>query len=164
MNHIRFPREVPIFILYLDNLVSFAGSFLVMVVVLMIYGYFPTWRYILLILPMGDITLITLGAMFILGGVGVFVRDLPSLVNPLMRLLFFVSGVIFSLESIPDELSFITVLNPIMHYLEMFRGIVLYNENPNWSSVLLLFALGFLFSIFGYRYFKSKEAVFADYE
>jgi len=163
MTQIRFPREIVIIVGYLVNFIDFIGGFAILFFVLLMFGFPPSWSYLYLPLPIIAISLFTLGCMFFLSSVGVFVRDLPNFINPILSLLLFLSGVIFSLENVPENLLVFFNLNPLLHYIEMFREIVIYGKPPDLLSISILLIIGIITAILGYIYFKSKEPIFSDF-
>lgn len=163
MTQIRFPREASVFVSFFERLVDFFASFLVTVLVLILYGIYPNIYYLYLPWIILILAFFTLGIMFVLSAVGVFFRDLPQIISPVMRLLFFLSGVIFSLDNVDATVQKILRLNPIVWIIEAVREIMLYRESPNVIALVVLFGLSVSIFIIGYGFFKSKEAVFTDY-
>lgn len=163
MTQVRFPREATVFVAFFERLVDFSGALLVTILILSLNGIYPNLNYIFLIPWIIIISFFSLGIMFILSSIGVFIRDLPNILSPLMRFLFFMSGVIFSLNDLSETYQTILRFNPLIWIIEGVRNILLFNEPPN-PLVLGIFFLGsILIFCFGYWFFKSKEAVFTEH-
>lgn len=63
----------------------------------------------------------TLGASLIAMVIGTFAPDVAKAMRIPMRLLFFISGVIFSIERLPAEVHPYLTWNPILHFMELMR-------------------------------------------
>jgi lipopolysaccharide transport system permease protein len=80
-----------------------------------------------------------------------FVPDLRFIIATGLQLLFFGSGIFFSVESVVlPQHQFIMYLNPLAGLLANYRGILMYSKWPDWiylgevligASVFLLFSL-----------------------
>lgn len=93
----------------------------------------------------------TLAICLLVAALYVRFRDLFFVVQLLVQLLFYAVPVIYSLEMLPDFLRSWLYLNPLVSFIEVFRGIVLsleFNSAAAWgvalfSVVLLAFSLVF---------------------
>lgn len=78
--------------------------------------------------------------------VSVFVRDMDNLLGHLLRVWFYASPLIWTVDSLPDWSRWLVALNPMAHFLSSFRDILLYNQPPDVGalSVLGLGSIGVL--------------------
>lgn len=88
--------------------------------------------------------------------VGVFVRDLDNIVKHLLRLWFFGSPIIWPEEMIPKVGRVFLEINPITHFLRDYRKILMYNEAPDFMTILYI-GVASLFIIVFIVYFYSKN-------
>ena len=117
----------------------------------------------LLLLPIGllitvlcvtniGIVIATLGARF---------RDLPAIVSAVMRVLFFLSPIIWVTERIDGQIAhFILGLNPFYHLLQIVR-LPLLGEMPtsiNWALSIFALITSSILAYVMYRRFDSKIA------
>jgi lipopolysaccharide transport system permease protein len=163
MTEVRFPRESAVLVDFGENLVDLIASFFVMLVILAFYGYYPNWNYLWIPPVFITLSFLTLGIMFFTSSLGVFIQDIGQVVQPVLRVLFFMSGVIFSVENVPAPFDKFLILNPILTIIESFRNIVLHNEAPNLYRLGSVFLLSIALLWYGYRYFKKKDATFVDH-
>lgn len=86
----------------------------------------------------------------------VFIRDIETFLNHLLRLWFFGSPVIWRVDMLPEGARGFLAFNPMMHFLTSYREILIYNRNPD---VLALFSIGALSVgvILGALYFYSHS-------
>ncbi len=96
--------------------------------IVFLYMYFvalpPTLLLLLLPLSIFGITLLGFGLGAIASMLHVRIRDTGQVVQLLMRAGFFLSGVFYSAEHIPEEILDIHLMNPIAVYIEMARSAV----------------------------------------
>ncbi|MHB8458858.1 MAG: ABC transporter permease [Candidatus Limnocylindrales bacterium] len=163
ISKIYFPRVAlpvsSIVVCFVDLLLAFA----VLLVLMVGYGLWPTWRFVALV------PLTVLAAMFALGAglwcaaLNVRYRDFRYLVPFLLQFGLFVSPVGFSSSIVPPDLALLYSLNPLVGVIDGFRWAILGQDAP-------IYLPGFALSIFivtlvlvtGFRYFRSVERTFAD--
>ena len=162
MTQVYFPREILVLLVLGELLVDFVFTFLAMMLVNAFSGIWPNIYY--LYLPMLSVILIlmTLGLMLIVSSLTVLVRDIPQLIAVVMQLFFFLTPVIYPIETIPERLRFLFLLNPIASIVQAFREIIVFGRPPDWVSLHypLVFAGAIL--VVGYATFKSIEDEMAD--
>lgn len=163
MTQIRYPREISVITAFLEEFVTFAASFLVLVIILLIYGYYPTLSYLFILIIILIESILTLGIMFFVSSIGVFIRDIGQIIGPVLRLVFFMSGVIFSVDNIDSSLKNYLLLNPLVTIIDSFRKITLHNEVPDFTLLGIYFAVSVVILVTGYIYFKKKDATFVDH-
>ena len=119
--------------------------------------------YIFLLLPI--FYMITFGFGCILIHLGVYISDLKKIIEILLRLLFYLSGVFYSIsERLHGLLSYVLLnCNPIAFFMSEFRKCILYNQSPNFIVLLIWFIVGLFLFAFGihtiYKYENSYAKV-----
>ena len=164
ISQIKFPRDALVSVLFFENLVDFAVNFLIMLLLNAMNGYFPNRAYLFLPFLLLTFFSMSLGAMFIVSTIGLFIRDTPQVVGVLLRLAFYFSGVIISADILPKEALRFLVFNPLFFIIESFRNIVLYAQTPNVFTLVIWFTIGLLLLLLGIAIFNAKSSVFADYQ
>ena len=88
-------------------------------------------------------------------------RDIQSLMKSIIQIIFLVSPIIWMPNLIPSNKIFILDLNPVFHFIELFRSIVLYQQINFHSLTVTMFFLIILNIVF-YILFKTnyKKIVF----
>jgi ABC-type polysaccharide/polyol phosphate export permease len=162
MNQIYFPREIIVLSALGEALVDVFFMFGAMFIIDVAVGIRPTAFYLLLPLLLVIQVVFTLGLMFIVSWVSVFVRDIPQLVSVLLQILFYLCPIIYPVTIVPQHYRFLITLNPIAVLIVAYRNILVYDQPPDWISLVYpaAFALGLV--AFGYRHFKTNEDRFAD--
>ena len=91
-----------------------------------------------------------------------FVPDLRFVIEQVLQVVMFLSGVVFSLDSMPPEMRRWFELNPIVELIDSARDILMYARWPDWFALgrvtlisLAFFALGaYLIQRYTPRYVK----------
>ena len=73
-----------------------------------------------------------------------FLPDVKVVINNLVMLMFFLSGVIFDISKAPDELKFYLYLNPMTTLVEDFRLVLLEGVFPEWQPLVLISTVSIL--------------------
>ena len=163
IEQVQFPRETLIYVFVGEQAVDFSVSFVILLVLSFISGYYPTWAYIYIPPILLTLFLMVLGSVFILATLGLFVRDIPKVLNLILRFLFYGSGIIFPADVLPPKALEILVFNPVFFLVESFRNILFYAETPDLLSLVIWFFLSVFVAFIGFSIFKAKSGVFADY-
>src|SRR5690606_37516060 len=105
-----------------------------------------------------------LGLAWFLASLGVFVRDTRQLVVVIVsNLLFFLTPVIYPLESITNPLTRALLLaNPLTTLVENARRILLLGEWPQWGPLGAVTLLSIVTAILGYAWFMKSKRGFSD--
>ncbi len=103
--------------------------------------------------------------LFPLGGIlAIFAtrfRDIQSLTKSILQIIFFLSPIIWMPSFVPDSKMFIINYNPVFHFIDLFRGIIL-NQELNFNSLIIILSFALLFNLiffFLYR-LNYKKIVF----
>lgn len=102
------------------------------------------------------------GALWLVSGLGVFLRDLQQVMPPLTTALMFLSPVLYPLSAVPESLRFIEAANPLAVILEMARDAVLFGVWPDPLALAILTGSGFLAAWIGLVLFNVGKRQFAD--
>ena len=147
------------------NAIKMAISF-ALVIGMMIFYRVPLSAKMFYFFPiMLVLFVVTFGMSMILMHLGVFVEDLANVVNVGLRLVFYLSGVFYSISNrIPEPYqSILLKVNPIALLMEDLRRTVLYGKLPHYYSLGLWFVLGIVLSVIGiktvYKYENSYVKV-----
>lgn len=159
---IYFPREVlpisGICVAFLDLLI--ASSFYI---ILLIYYNISLNITLLWIIPIFILLFIyTLSLSLLFSSLNVYYKDVGLLTNFLMRLLFFGTPILYSIDSLSLKLKLLLFLNPLTFIIENTRRVILEGRNiVLWQFALAMVLVLILFH-FSYKLFIKIERNFAD--
>lgn len=90
---------------------------------------------------------------------GVFVEDLKNIISVLFKLIFYLSGIFYSLEKrVPAPYGTLMLrANPIAYLINEFRRVLLYNQWPDQCALLFWLASSLFLSYLGIRIIYKNE-------
>ena len=140
-------------------------SFAIVILMMFFWRVQPTWNILWFFPILITLCIFTFGCSTYLSHYGVFVEDLSNVINIVLRLLFYITGIFYDVATrVPAPYgSLLTKINPIAFLLQSMRQSVLYGETPDLRLLSLWFMLSVLFSWIGinkiYRYENSYVKV-----
>jgi len=142
MNQVHVPKLVFPLVTLLTDLTKFGFVLSLLLIFLWLSGYAPGSAYLALPLVLATQLMLTAALGFTLSAIVPYVPDLKLLVENLLHLQFFLSGIFYSAEHIPEQYQFWFYLNPMASLIEDYRSILLHNMWPAWGrlSLLVLFS------------------------
>jgi lipopolysaccharide transport system permease protein len=159
---IYFPREALPIASLLARLVDFAISFILLVILVIIFKL-PLSPLGLLYLPL--ILLIQLALILGLGigsaALNVFYRDVDPILKLVTQVWFYASPILYPVSLVPEKWKWAYFLNPMSGIIEAYRDVLIYDQLPGNSLLEAgIISLGIL--LLGYWFFKKVEFQFAD--
>lgn len=118
-----------------------------------------------LVLPYAYICLFifTLGMGLILSTVSVFLRDMFYIYGIVLTLWTYLTPIMYDISLISPKLQFFFKLNPMYHYINFIRRIILYNEMPTPFTFAVCAGSALLVLIIGLVAFKKNQDKFIYY-
>jgi ABC-type polysaccharide/polyol phosphate export permease len=101
-----------------------------------------------------------MGIAFLCATATVYVRDMVNVLNYLLRILIFVTPVIYPASALPAGLRPFLAINPLFALFSAYQTIIL-GGVPSAAQVLMTAFWAGFFIIVGYRVFVSRERAFA---
>jgi len=159
---VYFPREILPVSVIVAGLINFLIS-CVIILLFLIFGGIG-FSIHLLWLPLIAIiqSFLSLGLLFILSAINVYVRDVEYLVSFFLNLLFYGTPILYKADMFPESIRWILYLNPMTHLIDAYRSIFYYQTMPNISSLLYIFVLSTIVLVIGYGIFRKLEKGFAE--
>lgn len=108
------------------------------------------------------VLLLSLGAGWFLGALGVYVRDIGQIVTVAVSALMFLSPVFYTLESLPAPYSTWLSASPVAFAIEALRDAVFAGRGPDPASLLAHTLASGLLAWLGFAWFQKVRRGFAD--
>lgn len=117
-----------------------------------------------LLLPfiMLPLMLMSLGTVWILATIGVFVKDINQIVTAIVSMLMFLSPIFYPASALPSELHWMATLNPLAKLIEQARFCIIEGIAPNTNQLILQTLAGIVWCEITYRTLKKLEKNFGD--
>ena len=135
-------------------------SFLLVVIFMIAYQIPISWNILWFFPILLTVVVFTFGVSSIIMHFGVFAEDLVNLVNIAMRLIFYLTGVFYDLNTrIKNETIRVLLLdfNPMANFIFNLRNVLIYKTSPVGLWTLAWFIVGVLLSIYGIRTIYKYE-------
>ncbi len=160
---VYFPRFVLPLATVLNNGVQYGLSIPVLLILLLIEGYTPSWTWLIGIPYLLAVqALLIMGIVLFIASLDVYFRDLEHLTDVFVGLIwFYLTPVIYPLAIVPDRYHNWVLANPMASLIEGWRDLFLRNQIPGaelWPA--LVFAAGI--AALGTFSFRKLEGGFAD--
>ncbi len=123
----------------------------ILVATLLFSRIWPTWHWLELAYYLVAAWAFLIGFTLITSSLSAVYRDFFEFLNPIMRLLFYISSVVWPLESLPENLQAIMFLNPFAYIVEGYRKCLLYGESllSNWQQGLYFWGVTLVLILLG---------------
>ena len=159
---VYFPRIAIPASAVLCGLVDFCIAFLVLLLMMVYYGFMPTWELLLwpvLILPL---IFLSLGVGMVLASLNVRYRDIKHTIPFAVQMWLFLTPIIYPTSIVPEKFRFFISLNPLVGIIEAFRATIVPGRHIDWQLLGLSALITLFVFLVGLFYFKSVEKKFAD--
>ena len=166
---IYFPRIVMPTASVLASIVDFTLAFGVLLIMLLLFGYWPTVNYLWVPIYLFLAFMTSLGMGLWLSAMNVQFRDIRYTVPFLERMLYFLTPIVYPssliTEKLPESLQFISYLyylNPMVSVVDGFRWALLGTDTNPGLKILISISSALLLLVSGAFYFRRMEKTFAD--
>jgi teichoic acid transport system permease protein len=155
---IQFPRALLPLSSLVGQTIAFVPALAVLVLTLIVTGEVPSFRWLALLPIFAAQALFNMGAGFIAARLGARLLDLQQILPHLFRLLFYISGVLFSVDRMISNEAIVRLIaiNPMYSIITAARWAVLGTPcSPEVGFSLAGWAL--LLPVVGVLYFRANE-------
>ena len=162
VSKVYFPRTIVPVSASLSGVIEFAIAFLILLAMMVWYGFSPTqgaW-FLPLFLLMALLTALAVGMW--LSALNVKYRDVGYIVPILIQLWMYASPIIYPVSLVPERWRMFYRLNPMANVIEGFRWALLGKQSPDFLIVTISATIALVILAGGILYFKSVERTFAD--
>lgn len=146
-----------------SSLINFGLTLIIFLIFVALDGIAFTWRFILLIYPIGCLVIFNIGVGFILSALFVFYRDIQYLYDIFTMLLMYLSAIFYTVDTFPQGVQKFFYINPIYVYITYFRKIVIDGIIPNITIHLLCLFYSISAFMIGSWYYKKYNYKFLYY-
>ncbi len=152
-----FPIEKCLF-----SLVNFLFTLIAVVIVMLFQGVIPSVTAILFPIPVIYCFVFVCGASLFLSAATVYFRDVQHLYGIFLTALMYLTPIIYPLEILEGHTFVLKIvkINPITHFVEYFRGLVMYNTIPGIKENLICLGMSLASLLIGGLVFKKAQRKF----
>jgi lipopolysaccharide transport system permease protein len=165
---VYFPRIIVPLSVLSTHFLRFLIQFTMLVILLVYYIVFKNF-HLNSVVNLWALPLTFIGVVMISGGCGLIAalltvryRDLSNLIGIVLRLLMFVTPVLYPLGSVSDQLKWTILINPLSPLFELFRFCLLGEGTVNALSLIYSFSFGCIILIISFTLFNARSSKLID--
>ncbi len=159
ISRVYIPKYVLILVTMLGNLFKMAVAFVLVLIMMPIYKVPLSWCIIQSVPVFFTMVVFTFGCCCLILHAGVYIADLSKLVDVLLRLIFYMSGIFYNItKRIPDPYStYLLRVNPMAFMINGLRDGLLYSRILDYRVLLAILVVGIFLSYIGIRIIIKHE-------
>ncbi|WP_160280148.1 ABC transporter permease [Cellvibrio mixtus] len=159
---IVFPLEILPVVTLLAAIVQLLISTLILIIVFGLVDHTVYWKWLFLPVVYIPFFITTLGIMWVLSALGVFLRDLRQLMQFMATVTLFLSPVFYPMDRLPESMQFLNFVNPLVVVIEQARIIIFEGKYPDWMLLAEYSVISFVIALVGFYCFQRSKPAFAD--
>ena len=159
---VYFPRIIVPISATLVGLVDFVIAFLLLLVMMALYGVMPSWEVIFIPLFLLLSVLITLAVSLWLAALFVRYRDIAAAMPLMTQIWMFATPVAYPSGLVPEQWKWLYNVNPMVGVVEGFRWALLKTPPPGLDSIAVTVVFASVLLLLGISCFNRMERKFAD--
>ena len=158
---VYLPKYILVMVRMFVNGFKMLISFGIVIIMMVIYRVPVSFNILYMIPIMLTLFLFTFGCSTIVAHFGVFVQDLSNVINIVLRLLFYITGIFYNVETRLAKFApwnkVILHCNPLALLLTSARRCMIYDQTPARKFLLLWMVLSFILSAIGVKIIYKYE-------
>jgi len=159
---IVFPLEILPVVVLASMILQLLISVLILIAVFAFMDGIFNWSWLLLLFIYIPFFILTLGVMWFLAALGVFLRDLRQLTQFVATVALFLSPVFYPMDRLPEELQILKFINPLVIVIEQSRLVLFEGVVPEWGVLGIYSLVSILVACVGFYFFMRSKPAFAD--
>lgn len=155
---INFPRAVLPLSALLTETIAMGPALIVMFALLLLTGEPLTWSWLLIVPAFLLQTVFNAGLAFYTSRMTFHFQDVQQLLPYLLRILFYMSGIIFAIDRVDEPFRTILLINPMNAFVNVYREATLTEPGGGPFSWEIAAAWTVVIAVSGFLYFRAAEA------
>ncbi len=147
-----FPVEKVVF-----SMVNFAFSLIAVLIVMVAVGVFPTWTALMLPVFLVYLGMFCVGLSMLLSALSVFFRDVIHIWQVVLTAWTYATPLFYPAEILTQWVLSLEKFNPMFHFVNYIRELLLYQRLPSLKLNLACAACGVVMLLLGLLVFKKSE-------
>lgn len=157
LSQVYFPREIISISATLTTAMMFSFEFIAFGIFMVIFQFIPPITILFFPVILLMLFILVCGVSLALSTLNAYYRDIQFIWNVILQAGFFIVPVFYTLDTFPDNVRKIVMLNPLAQIVEITHNVVLYGKMPSFENISYTF--GIILGIFaiGYLIFKRLD-------
>ena len=159
IKQVDLPLSVHVYRMVWRNILIFCHNAAIFVAVAVIFSIWPGWAGLLVVPGLVLLCLNGLWMGLLFGLISARFRDVPPIMDSIVRIAFFVTPIIWMPELLPGRAVLLN-LNPFYHFLELVRAPLLGQvpDPASWLAVLGIMVAGWLVTFALFCHYRRRIA------
>jgi len=159
VSKVYIPKFILIFVKICSNGFKMTIAFSLVVIMMIGYQVPIDWKVILMAPLFVVLLIVTFAFSSVLLHFGVYVEDLANVVAVVLKLLFYLTGIFYSIRNrVPYPYSSLLLkCNPMALLVDSMRRELIYQTMPEWGAVTAWLLIGIVMSVIGVRNIYRHE-------
>jgi lipopolysaccharide transport system permease protein len=155
-------RSLPLYILITETFIfTVSFSFFTLFLIMIDFPVNPYWLLMPLLYMAQQLFAYALG--FVLAILSVFIQDIKELTGVLMQLWFWLTPIVYVVNILPESIRVYYDLNPMVHFIEAWRSIIIEGQLPNLLPLAVLFVIAVALLCAGFWLMHRLERDIRDF-
>ena len=160
ITNVSFPKVILPSVNIIMDTVKFFVVFAILLVFLWVYGFTPTADYIYLPLVFFCQHLFNTMAGNMVAAVVPFAPDLKIIISNVLRIAFYMSGILYAVSDLPEHVQFYFEFNPMAQIIQAYRDILMYQNNFDLIKILTYTGICFCGVIISNLILKKLDPIY----
>ncbi|MBV8363076.1 MAG: ABC transporter permease [Acidobacteriaceae bacterium] len=158
-----FPTEALVVVPVLSNMVNFALSLPLLLIIVAIFRTHVGWSILTLPIVVAIQYVLTYGFLLLVATYNVFFRDIQQLIALFLTFVFFVNPIFYTLAQVPEKLRAYLLADPVTPIIISYQSIFLHGSWP--PALPLTYAAAFSIALYllGKAVFNRYHDAFGEY-
>jgi lipopolysaccharide transport system permease protein len=162
LKKLSFPRLCLPVTVVANALVNFAIIFGLFTVFLLVTGNFPGLAFVALVPVLAIMVAFAIGLGITVGVLNVFFRDVGQFFSILLTFWFWLTPIVYPANILPSGVQSIMRFNPMASLTSACQQILVQDQWPQWSSLVLATILAAVFCVLGLALFRKHVGEMVD--
>jgi lipopolysaccharide transport system permease protein len=157
----NFPKIIlPSINIVIDGF-KFIIVFLLLLVFLWVYGFPPSKAYIALPFILLAQHLFNTTISNIVAAVVPFIPDLQIIITNILRVMMYLSGILYSVNELPEHIQQYFSLNPMVMVIDWYRGVLMHQKIPDINSILSFMTISLVAVVLSHYLMKKLDPIYS---
>lgn len=157
-----FPLEILPWVSSLTSLYHALASLVILAIFSLIFSGHIVWTFLLFPVVFIPLMLISTAIGWLLGSLGVYVRDIGQMSALIVIALLYTAPVFFPFENMKPSVQAVMKLNPLTFLIVQARDVLLWGRAPDWLGLAMYTAGALVACWLAYAFFQRTRAGFID--
>lgn len=158
VSKVYFPKYILLLTRIWVNGFKMMVSFAIVAAMMLLFRIPISWNVLFFLPILLTLVLFTFGCGCFMMHYGVYISDLSNITSILLRLLFYITGIFYNIETrIAQYGAALNRYNPIAFLLSSMRKCLIYNQTPDLEMLLFWLVISVLLAILGVGKIYQEE-------